>query len=245
MKYKLVLDTFEGPLDLLYHLIEKNKVDIYDIPIAQITEQYMAYLNSMKELDLEIASEFLVMASTLLEIKSRMLLPKHNNVEGKQLEIEDVDPRDELVKKLIEYKKYKNVALELKNKEEIQKKIYYKSKEEISEYNTEELPKLENIQLKDLVKAFSKVISKSKYNENIIKFKEIHKEEITIEDKMKNIIDIISKKKKVKFEELFEGDKNRSMVVITFLSILELIKLKKITVNQKDNFKPIIISIIN
>lgn len=240
MEYNVILKTFEGPLDLLLHLIEKNEVDIYDIPIAEITEQYISYLGDMKVLDLEITSEFLVMAATLLEIKSKMLLPKKVN-EGQQLEMEEVDPRQELVRRLIEYKKYKQAAEQLKSKEEAQKKVYFKPREELEQFffDNEEVA-LEGIDLLDLIKTFKKIMKKKKINSEI-DIKEIERDEITIEECIERIRRIIFIKQKVTFEELFDDSTNKISVVVTFLSILELIKLKEIKIRQETNFGDIII----
>ena len=163
MEYEIILDKFEGPLDLLYHLIEKDKVDIYDIPIYKITSQYISYINDMKELDLEITSEFLIMASTLIEIKSKMLLPKKDKEDITHDE-DQLDPREELVKRLIEYKRYKEASIELKSRESTYKNIYYKRKEEI-EYLDDELD-LEDISLKNIVDLYEKIL------ENCIDFNE-------------------------------------------------------------------------
>jgi segregation and condensation protein A len=241
MKYNVVLETFEGPFDLLFHLIEKNEVDIYDIPIAQITDQYIDYLETMKVLDLEITSEFLVMAATLLEIKSKMLLPDKNK--GEQLEIEEEDPRQELIRRLIEYKKYKDAAESLKIKEEIQSKVFFKPQEELEQFSyKEEQLVLEGIKLIDLVSAFNKVIKKKNLDvKEKIDIKEIKRDEITIEESMEKIKRQINVRKEVKFDELFEEDKTRTSIVITFLAILELIKLKVITLKQEKNFGDIII----
>lgn len=241
MKYNVVLETFEGPFDLLFHLIEKNEVDIYDIPIAQITDQYIDYLETMKVLDLEITSEFLVMAATLLEIKSKMLLPEKNK--GEQLEIEEEDPRQELIRRLIEYKKYKDAAENLKIKEEIQSRVFFKPQEELEQFSyKEEQLVLEGIKLIDLVSAFNKVIKKKNLNvKEKINIKEIKRDEVTIEESMEKIKRYINARKKVKFDELFEEDKTRTSIVVTFLAILELIKLKVITLKQEKNFGDIII----
>ncbi len=131
MEYKIVLESFEGPMDLLLHLIDEAEIDIYDIPINEITEQYIDYITKMEEMDLEVTSEFLVMASTLLEIKSKMLLPQVDKNDGEQLEMEEADPRLELVKRLVEYKKFKYASRELRNYEEIQKKVFFTSQRKI------------------------------------------------------------------------------------------------------------------
>lgn len=240
MGYKVILETFEGPLDLLCHLIEKSKIDIYDIPISEITDQYLDYLKKMNEMDLEVTSEFLVMASTLLEIKSKMLLPKEKNNDGEQLEIEE-DPREELVTKLIEYKKYKEVAKKLKSKENIQKKALFKPKEEIEIEDNEKID-LKSICMEDLVKAFNKVLKKRyNYSENLIDINEIEKDDITIEEGINKITTALNKKNKIKFNDLFNNRTSIDEVIVIFLSILELIKQKKIIATQKNNFSDILI----
>jgi len=241
MEYKVILESFEGPLDLLYHLIEKNKVDIYDIPISQIAAQYIQYLQSMKSVDLEVTSEFLVMAATLLEIKSKMLLPTKEDLDGEQLEIDEVDPREELIRRLIEYKKFKDLAEELKLKEEIQKKIFYKPREEMEELTYDDEPVLEGLSLENLIEIFSKVMIKNNIREKEINIREIERDEITIEESMKKVIETIYRDKEVKFQSLLEGNITKSRIVATFLAILELIKLKSIIISQGNNFDEIIV----
>ncbi|WP_077367639.1 segregation and condensation protein A [Anaerosalibacter sp. Marseille-P3206] len=241
MDYKIVLETFEGPLDLLLHLIEKAKVDIYDIPISDITDQYMDYLNNMKELDLEIASDFLVMASTLLEIKSKMLLPaKNNENEDRQLEMEEIDPRIELVRRLVEYKKYKKVAEELKIQEINQNKVFYKPKEEFA-YTKEEDLELENLNVDELVKVLNKVLSKRDKKSKPINIDEIQRDEITLEECINRIKSELNEKEKILFSSLFDENSSRSEIIGTFLSILELTKSKYIKVKQENNFSDIVI----
>ncbi|MTI67811.1 MAG: segregation/condensation protein A [Firmicutes bacterium] len=240
MKYTVVLESFEGPFDLLYHLIEKSEVDIYDIPISDIADQYINYLEKMEELDLDITSEFLVMAATLLEIKSKMLLPKEKN-EGEQLEFEETDPREELVRRLIEYKKYKIAAEKLKEKELIHSKVFYKPKEEIEHFYESKDDILEGLELSDLVKALDKVIKKNKTSNENFNMKNIEREEITIEQAMNSILGLISENDKIEFDDLFINKVNRSNIVVTFLALLELIKLENITIVQTNNFGNIII----
>ena len=242
MGYKVVLEFFEGPMDLLLHLIDKAQIDIYDIPINRITEQYMDYINKMEELDLEVTSEFLVMASTLLEIKSKMLLPqvkKENH--GGQLEMEELDPRLELVRRLVEYKKYKYVSQELRGFEETQKKVYYKPKEELS-YYVEEDKELEEMDLDELVKVLNKLLIKNKNNQGSININEIQKEEYTLDECIEKIKEKLNEKEVIKFSSLFDASSNRKEIVVTFLSLLELIRMKYITIYQEDNFSDIIIS---
>lgn len=242
MNYEIMLDKFEGPLDLLYHLIEKEKVDIYDIPIYKITSQYIDYINEMKELDLEITSEFLIMASTLIEIKSKMLIPKANK-EDKMKDEEELDPREELVKRLIEYKKYKEASIELKSRENTYKKIYYKTKEEI-EYIDDDLD-FGDIDLKQIVDLYEKILENCVDLDNDIDFKEIKRDEITIEESIDRIIYILNHEDRVKFEDFFESKTSKAIVVTIFIAILELIKQKRIIITQEKNFSDIFIELKN
>lgn len=238
MKYTITLDSFEGPFDLLYHLIEKSELDIYDIPIAEIAEQYIQYISHMEELDLEITSEFLLMAATLLEVKSKMLLP-NIKVEGEQMEMEEVDPREELIRRLIEYKKYKNAAEELKMRQEVYGKVFYKPKEEIEISDEDDIKSLEGLELSDLIKAFDNIIQKKSKENNKNKFHEIKREEISIEEAMNMILRKLENRNQIKFEELFQSRVTRSSIVTIFIAILELIKLKKIIIYQNNNFSNI------
>ena len=239
MKYKIVLESFEGPMDLLLHLIDKAEIDIYDIPINEITEQYIQYIREMEHLDLEVTSEFLVMAATLLEIKSKMLLPS-TKTEVEQLEMEEVDPRLELVQKLVEYKKYKSVSQELQHFEQIQKKVYYKPKEDLSVFTEEE--EIEEMDLNELVKALNDLLKKNKNTPISINMDEIQKEEYTLEESMEKIKIELEEKGKIKFSDLFDINSSRNEIVTVFLSILELIRTKYIRIFQEDNFSEIIIS---
>ncbi|WP_425448681.1 segregation and condensation protein A [Dethiothermospora halolimnae] len=243
MGYKVILESFEGPFDLLYHLIEKSEIDIYDIPIAEITEQYISYIEKMKELDLDVTSEFLLMVATLLEIKSRMLLPKMKKDDGEQLQMEEVDPREELIRRLIEYKKYKNVAEELKTKEKAQQKVYYKPKEEIEMFVEKDEIKLENVNLDDIIDAMVKIIEEKKKDNKTLNIATIERDEITIEQGMKNLLNTLNKKREIEFKKLFQDKFNKVEIVVTFLAILELIKQKKINIVQENNFDSILISI--
>ena len=243
MEYKIVLEKFEGPLDLLLHLIEKSKVDIYDIPISMITNQYIQYINNLQEYNLEVASEFFVMAATLLEIKSKMLLPSIKDNDDEQLQLEELDPREELVRKLIEYKKYKNAAEELKLKEEIQQKVFFKPKEEIEYESNNEDFVIEGLRLEDLFNLFNKVIYKYK---NISKkefMHEIKRDEVTIEEGMELILHKLQNFKSLRFEDLFEPIITKGKIVAIFLGLLELIKMKKVVITQEYNFDNIIVSL--
>lgn len=241
MEYKVILEKFEGPLDLLYHLIRKNKVDIYDIPIASITHQYIAYIEKMTELDLDVASEFLVMVATLLEIKSRMLLPTKNDEEDDYNEDEELDPREELVRRLLEYKKFKTAAEQLKVKGDLQSRIFIKPKEEIEEFICKDIPKLEGVDIKDLINAFSQLMRKHFMLDENFNVKEIERDEITLEDAIDNLLNIFSEKEKIDFQDLFETNYSKMKIIVIFLSVLELIKLNIITFVQDNNFGDIML----
>lgn len=238
MSYKIDIDIFEGPMDLLIHLINEAEIDIYDIPINTITEQFLVYLKRMEELDLEIASEFLIMASTLIEIKSKMLLPKKPIDE--QMEIEEIDPRIELVKRLIEYKKYKKVSKELRIKEVVQRKVYYKPKEDIFENNTEIV--VENMDISMLLKAVNNILKNREKKEILLSINEIQREEYTLEECIESIRYQLTLKDKIDFTELIDSNSNVEEVITYFLSVLELIRLEFIEVKQKNDFTDIIIT---
>lgn len=239
------LNVFEGPLDLLLHLIEKNKVNIYDIPIVTITEQYLEYVNNMEEEDLDIVSEFLVMAATLIKIKSKMLLPKDEEA----LE-EDDDPRDELVRRLLEYKMYKYAANELKDLELEGNKVLYKSssippevkqiKQEIDPF---ELISKADINLEKLNEIFKSVMRKQAFKVDPIrsKFKEIEREEIPIEEKMAQIREQVRGLLGINFRTLLEMQASRANIIATFLAVLELMKVGAISIRQEEMFGEIMI----
>lgn len=241
MGYKIVLDTFEGPMDLLLHLIEKSKIDIYDIPINEITEQYLDYLSKMGEMDLEITSEFLLMAATLLEIKSKLLLPVTKNKDDvEQLEIEQADPRYDLVRSLVEYRKYKYASSKLRDFEEIQSKVYYKPKEDLSDFIDEDDDLIE-MDLNKLITIFKKLMLKGKINDKTLKLHEIERDDYTLEECISIIKNKLKKNKILKFYELFNCDTNRNEIISIFLSLLELVKSKYIAIYQKKNFDEIFI----
>ena len=237
MDYKIKLEVFEGPFDLLFHLIEKNEVDIYDIPIAKITDQYVAYLSTLQSLDLEVASEFLVMAATLVQIKSRLLLPKPPRPEAGEPE---PDPRDELVVRLLEYKKFKAVAALLGEREQSQGLVFTHPVnvdayiEEFAEKNP-----LQGVTLSDLLDALQEVLQRVEAEDRV---EEISREEITVRDKMREIIRrVILAPGGIYFRELFRGSRTRTTIVITFLALLELIRLGKVLVRQSENFAEMMI----
>ncbi|MBE0068129.1 segregation and condensation protein A [Thermoanaerobacterium thermosaccharolyticum] len=230
--YKVKIKTFEGPFDLLFHLIEKNEIDIKDIPIASVFEQYMEYLNAMQEMDLDIATEFILMAATLLEIKSSMLLPKAQP-EGKQLELDEADPREILVERLIEYKKYKVVANKLKSSNVYGLK-FFREEPEIK-YIDKSL--LLNYSADDLKKAYIKILKRS--NSDVIPIK-YTKDQFTVEDKIKEFLKNLIVTPIMKFSE-FVFNRHKVEKVVSFMALLELVKLNKVVVEQKKIFGDIII----
>ena len=237
------LEVFEGPLDLLLHLIDKNKIDIYDIPIVEITNQYMEYIRNMQREDLNIMSEFLVMAATLLDIKCRMLLPKEVNEEG-----EEEDPRQELVEQLLQYKMYKYIAYELKDREFDSDMILYKGPtipEEVEGYVAPvDLDKLlGNLTLQKLGAIFQEVMKRQtdKIDPVRSKFGKIEKEEVTLTDKFTYIHGYMKDHKKFSFRQLLEKQHTKMHIVVTFLAILEMMKLGEINVSQEETCGDIMI----
>ena len=231
------IQNFEGPFDLLFHLIEKNQVNIYDIPVNEITDQYMEYLFAMQELDMEIASEFLVMAATLLHIKSKLLLP-----EKKEKQEEEVDPREELVIRLIEYKKYKEFSSILKEREKEWEKVCYKLPEVI-EYEWEE--NLIEMSPEELKRVFLEILDRSRrrINKGAVKITQIiQHEKVSLKGKMREVISALLNKAFMKFSDIFSLQKRTKLEVVTgFMAILELSKLKKVKIEQKKQFSEILI----
>ncbi|WP_153122714.1 segregation/condensation protein A [Peribacillus tepidiphilus] len=245
MIYHVKIDAFEGPLDLLLHLIHKLEIDIYDIPVSEITEQYLLYIHTMKVLELDVASEYLVMAATLLAIKSKMLLPKHeeDNLENDQEFDLEQDPRDELVEKLIEYKKYKEAAGELKQLEQERGLMFTKPPSDLSALAKEIEPeKLElNVTLYDMLGAFQKLLRRKKLQKPLQT--KITRQEISIEKRMKELLHQLKNARgKISFYSLFPSNEKEHLVV-TFLAILELMKLNEIVVEQENNFSEIFIAV--
>jgi len=241
MAYPVKLQTFEGPLDLLLHLIEQAEVDIYDIPIAEITDQYLTYIYSMQEFKIDIASEFLVMAATLLSIKSRMLLPKHEEPIYDPLDQmeEEIDPREELIQRLIEYKRYKLASEALKEMEFKRNQVYTRPAEDLHQFLTEDydLQPSYNLSILQLYIAFQSVWKK-KQDENRITT--VAKEEISVNEKMEDILALLlSRSSPLYFSQLFQSAWSRAEMVVTFLAILELIKQKRILIRQPRNFDEI------
>ena len=237
MKIDVKLEAFEGPLDLLLHLIEKNKVNIYDIPIVEITNQYMEYIQEMeRSTSMESMSEFLVMAATLLKIKSRMLLPKEEKEE-------EEDPREELVQRLVEYKMCRYAAGELKDMSVDAEKVFYKPEtipKEIREYE-EPIRPLEivgDVTLEKLHQVFQMVMRRKKDREDPVRsrFGKIEKEKYKVEDRMRDIRRQIQGLRRINFRTLLDIQPTKEMVIVTFLAVLELMKVGQVTVSQESNF---------
>lgn len=242
MDLTVKLQVFEGPLDLLLHLIDKNKVNIYDIPIVEITAQYMEYIAEMKRRDLNVLSEFLVMAATLIDIKSKMLLPANPDADGE----EDDDPRAELVQQLLEYKMYKCMAYELKDRQLDAAKTMFKVPtipEEVLAYeepvNLEEL--VSDVTLAKLNDIFQSIMKKQveKIDPVRSKFGKIEKEEVSLEEKMDYLLDYARNNRHFSFRSLLEKQSSKVDIIVTFLAILELMKMGQIFISQEKIFDDI------
>ncbi|UCH79606.1 MAG: segregation/condensation protein A [Nitrospiraceae bacterium] len=221
------LPVFEGPLDLLLHLIRENKIDIYDIPIVDITRQYMVYIELMKELNLEIAGEFLVMAATLIHIKSRTILPP---AEEEVAEPEE-DPRSELVRRLLEYQAYKESSISLRKREEIWKNVFCRDLPDRNDYEFEPEPVLFEANVFDLITAFQKMLEKAP-EQNL----EITRETLTVADRINYIVERIEHVDGVRFENLFEEGCTKVTLLVTFLAVLEVVRLGLIKIYQERAF---------
>lgn len=242
-KLEFKINEFEGPLDLLLHLIEKNKFNIFDIPIVEITEQYLDYVNQIQEENLDIMSEFLVMAATLISIKAKMLLPKQEEEDD-----DEEDPRAELVRRLLEYKMYKYASFELKDMELDAVRVYYKPAtipKEVQNYR-EEIDASEVVgdtTLAQLSEIFHQVMKRTVDRVDPIrsKFGTIEREEIRIEDKMEEIRTGVKGLKGINFKTLLEVQASKMNIIVTFMAVLELMKLGDIIIRQEKLFGDIII----
>lgn len=239
MAYEIKINAFQGPFDLLFHLLDKEEINIYHIPIAQITEQYLEYINQMEILDLDVASEFLLMAARLLSIKAKMLLPPAPREETEDEEL--IDPREELVSQLLEYKMFKEIAEHLKEKELYFGKMFSREidlDEMLQQYAGK--TQLKNLTLAGLSEALARVIKRAKEQEE--KYTEVEFEEITIESKMSDITKkILLKPTGILFSQLFDDITCVKEVVVTFLAILELTKINQILIEQTSIFSDILI----
>ena len=235
--YKLDLEVFEGPLDLLLYLIKKEEIDIYDIPIERVTAQYMEYLGLMRMLDLNIAGEFLVMAATLMMIKSRMLLPVEDRGEV-EAEEEGPDPRWDLVRQLLEYKKFKDAAGRLQARELLQENIFGPGGTNIVLEPEGAATALQDVSLFDLLAAFNEVLKRARPEQ----IGEIVPHRYTVADKIDEILRCMARQRTVAFARLFGDGALRNEVVCTFLALLELIRLRQVSVAQDRSFGEIMVS---
>ncbi|RJR19618.1 MAG: segregation/condensation protein A [Nitrospiraceae bacterium] len=221
------LPVFEGPLDLLLHLIKESKIDIYDIPIVEITRQYLGYIKLLKDLNLEIAGDFLVMAATLIHIKSKMLLP----LDEEQKEESFEDPRSELVQRLLEYQSYKDSSLHLRKREEIWKNIFTRSVSDKEGLEFDPEPVLFEANVFDLISAFQKLLEKAPAH-----IREITRETLTVADKINYIVERLENEDGIRFEDLFEEGYSKVTLIVTFLALLEIIRLGLAKIYQEKDF---------
>ncbi len=229
MSYEIKIENFEGPLDLLLHLIKKNEMDIYDIPIAEITAQYLALLDAMQSLNLEVAGEFLVMAATLLHIKSRLLLPPTEEEEPE----EEEDPRAELVRRLLEYQKYKEAAEAMGDLPLLGRDVFARKFADPGLARMEEDEPVSEVGLFELVAAFRSLLQDVNREET---FHEITQERLSVTDRLHLLLDLLQQKKRLMFREIFSPRPDRHEVVVTFLAMLELVKMKAIHIIQETGF---------
>jgi len=232
--YKIKLDQFEGPLDLLLFFIKRDELDIYDIPISHITKEFLEYVNYIKILDLELAGDFILMASTLMHIKARMLLPREIDEKG-----EEIDPRAELIQALLEYKKYKEVSEELSFYESNQRKIKFRGNfdADVSENPPEYNILLKNVSIYDLAKAFKHAIEEIKYEP----VHQVSKINISIDEQIDFIFSQFKDKTEVHFLTLVEKMKEKIRVVITFIALLELVKMSSVGIKESANYNDFIL----
>ncbi len=225
MSYEIKIENFEGPLDLLLHLIKKNEMDVYDIQVAEITAQYLAAIDAMKSLNLDVAGEFLLMAATLLHIKSKMLLPVH---EDEDAEDEEIDPRAELVRRLLEYQKYKDAGESLSEMPLLNRDVFarkFQSPELVVGQDGEEMV---SVGIFELVGAFQRLLKET--SDPYIH--EINVDKLTVSDRINSIMTLLSGKENIAFMEIFDEEPDRPMVVVTFLAMLELVRLRLVRLMQ-------------
>jgi segregation and condensation protein A len=221
------LPVFEGPLDLLLHLIKENKIDIYDIPIVEITGQYLVYIELLKDLNLEIAGEFLVMAATLIHIKSKMLLPP----DEEESEETAGDPRAELVKRLLEYQAYKESSAHLRKREEVWKHVFHRPLPDKDEFEFDAEPGLIEANVFDLLSAFKKVLEQAPEQDF-----EITREKLTVSDRINFIVECLEDEDGIRFEDLFEGGLTKITLIVTFIALLEIVRLGLAKIYQDQAF---------
>lgn len=234
MKYEITINEFQGPLDLLLHLIKESNISITEISIDDITKQYLDYIEAMEELNLDIASEYLVMAAELLEIKSSSLLPREENIDDEYEE----DPKERLINRLLEYEQYKNVCETFKDLESFRSEVYTKEPDNLLEFKDDDEKVDYGVDLNDLLLAFSKFMDQKELSKPLNT--KITNKEYSVHKRSLEIRNILKKKKKVDFRDLFESF-TKDYVVVTFLSILSMSRNQEIEIEQENNFKNIII----
>ncbi len=231
MSYEVKLDIFEGPLDLLLYLIRKNELDIYNIPMALITEQYLEHLEMMKALNLDLAGEYLVLAATLIHIKSRMLLPVEEGPAGPE---EEQDPRAELVRQLLEYQAFKEAALSLDKRRVLDRDVF-KRVVPVDEVPDEPEEAMMEVSLFELIEAFKQVVARMD-KEDLL---EIDTERISLSDRINEILEDLEREKSLSFTDLLKASRTRKSIIYTLLAILELMKMRVVRAFQSDPFGPI------
>ncbi len=231
-EYRVQFEVFEGPLDLLLHLVKKQEVDIYQVNLTRIATEFVAYIEQMRELDLEVAGEFLVMAASLLFIKSRELLPVDLQVQAETEEEEGDDPRWELIRRLVEYKKFKDAAAALQTCEEQAENRYSRRPGKI-EFTEEAAPKRGEVSMFDLIGAVSQILKRFQARDDI---REINADPHTVSEKIETLRQLVTAGRVVKFSDLFAAARSRNEVVVTFLAMLELTRLKHLVILQSDDF---------
>ena len=246
MSYEVKLDAFEGPLDLLLHLIHRLEIDIYDIPMADLTLQYMEHIRAMQVLELNEASEYLVMAASLLAIKSKMLLPIHEGeLDDEELVLDMNDPREELVNRLIEYRKFKEAAENLQQLEEQRAQVFTRAPSDLTDYQpTQQLTAFEDpLNVYDMLGAFQKMLRRKRLKAPLAT--KIARQELSIKDQMKSVFTTLkSRGGSCSFSELFPSE-DKPTLVVTFLSLLELMKRQMVMVEQRQNFDDLTVNLIN
>lgn len=236
--YEVTLDQFSGPLDLLLHLIKESKVEIWDIQIEKVTKQYLDYIQKMEDLNLNIASEYLVMASELIEMKSKALLPR---VKDQEEETEEIDPREQLVKKLLEYEQYKRMTANFKELELIRKEIYTKTPDSLKPYMDDDAKVTIDVTLDDLMQAFSKFLERKEFSKPLQT--KVTRQELSIEDRRLSIRNVLKRTRRIEFVELFECF-TKEYIVVTFLAILEMARKRELTIRQDRTFDSIVVEAV-
>ncbi len=231
--YEVSLELFKGPLDLLLYLIRKDEISVREIEISKITEQYMSYIQAMQELDLDLAGDFLVMAAILMRLKARELLPQNER------ELLDSDPdfidREKLIKQIEEYEKFRQIADTLKEKEEENFGAYYRTKAEGITYSADDFLNQRDVEIYDLLMAFKRVVEAAKQAPQYY----MEADNVTIDDRIEKVLSLVSERKMVSFSQLFEDDSRKIVLVVTFMAILELIRMQLITFKQENDLDEI------